>query len=76
MFKIPDIQDALNQAVAKYGANEYVQDVEYLPNDAPVPAKASHVFTISTADGSDKIQVAFTPQGIYGMLLTMLLKMR
>ena len=73
-MKIPNVQDAIDQALVKYGANDYVSDVTYLPRDSAPAESATHLLTISSKDGVDKVQIAFTPKGMYGTLLSGLLK--
>lgn len=75
MFKIPDVQEFLNEQLAKFpAASKYVENVTYLPKDTP-PDPTAFTFTIAGPGGADKVQIAFSPKGFYSTLLGMLLKL-
>lgn len=58
MFKIPNIQESIDDLVQRYGIDDYVESARYLPNDAPVTGDATHVLTLASVDGKHKVQVA------------------
>lgn len=70
-MKIPnlaDVQDAINAQIAQRGLSQYVEYVQYLKADAPVPEDATHTLTLESKSGA-KVQLALKAKGFYGAIL-------
>lgn len=72
-MKIPNIQDAIDDQIAKRGLGQYVEYVRYLPADADAPVDATHVLTLASASSGAKVQVAIKAKGFYASIADVVL---
>lgn len=72
-MKIPNIQDAINDQIAKRGLGQYVEYVRYLPGDGAAPDDATHVLTLASATSGAKVQVAIKAKGFYASIADVVL---
>lgn len=74
MLKIPNIQDAINDAIAKKNLSQYVEYVQYLAHDTPAPADCTHVLSIASATSGEKVEFAIKAKGFYAAIADVALK--
>lgn len=68
-MKIPDIQEAIDDALAKRGLDQYVDYATYLPQDAPAPTDATHIVSVrSASDPTRKVEIAVKAHGFYAAI--------